>query len=66
MESSKIKLSHYTDLIEYYIGELEKYSMYKWDQAELFMEIVKQRVFLKFLYEKLSRREDLAIETTVM
>ena len=33
MESSKIKLSHYTDLIEYYIGELEKYSMYKWDQA---------------------------------
>lgn len=61
IESSKIKLSHYTDLIEYYIGELEKYCMYKWDQAELFMEIIKQRVFMKFLNEKVLKREDLAI-----
>ena len=40
--------------------------MYKWDQAELFMEIIKQRVFVKFLNEKVSKREDLAIEAKVM
>lgn len=61
MESSKIRLSTYTDLLEYYIGELDRNCLMKYSQTDLFMEIVKQRVFIRFLKEKIERKYDLGV-----
>lgn len=60
-DTGKIRLSSYGELIEYYIGHLERDCLLKYGQTDLLMEIVKQRIFIKFLDDQIQRREDLGI-----